>query len=460
MPLSLKYLQAALIESGFETIVLTQKDKTAEEFIQEIHSYSPTVVGATATTCELPLTAQIMKALKEKNKQVATIVGGYHVSAFPESIDPKQCPSDTNPSGIDFLMLGECEKSFAEFVKSVESGKIDHHINGLAFLEEGKVKVNLPLERITNLDSVPSPKWDEEELKDNDFDGMISRKNGKNGFTAAIVSERGCPFGCSFCSTQTVYGRQVQKRSISNLASEIESLVKNQNVDMIVDYAPTGNLDSNRIHEFCEEIRKKGLEKTFSMYALWRLESPYGQMMVHDSAVEDLTKTVWCFKAGFGIEALAPNDAKFLGKTHSLENLFHASEIFDQNGALLRGFYMITPETDWNSIQNCASSKSVALFDDLRVTYSTPFPGTLLYEQNKANLITQNWGEFNCEQPVLKSKVLTSEQLMRAKNEILQGFLLNPYRKQRIRQKTAQYPSLANAFEEYETKMKNFGFKT
>jgi len=459
LPLSLKYLQASLQKAGHECVVLAQENKTEKELIQEIVSYSPLVVGATATTCEFPITSRLMTSLKKRSPSLTTVVGGYHVSAYPESLNPALCPPDTNPKGIDFLVVGEGEKTLVKLVESVKNGSSDKNIPGLVYFEKGQLNVNGPSERIRQLDTLPIPQWTNQELEYNDFDGMISRKKGEKGYTVAVVSERGCPFGCSFCSTQKVYGKNVERRSIPHLADEIEGFVRNKNADMIVDYAPTGNLDSQRIHEFCEEIRRRGLEKTFSMYALWRLESPNSSLMIDNGAVEDLAKTLWCFKAGIGVEAFNQEDARFLGKEHSLENLKAASEIFDRYGAIFRGFYMITPKTTLQTVKTCSTNDSLGLFDDLRVTYSTPFPGTLLYEQNRDKLMTPNWGDFTCEQPVLTSDFLNVEQLASAKNEILQGFLLNPYRHKRIQEKLQRFPELVPGMKRYHEKMAGYGFK-
>ena len=311
---------------------------------------------------------------------------------------------------------------------------------------------------IPDLDNLPRVRWNKEELGRNVFDGLIFRKDPKNKNVVAIISERGCPYACKFCSTQEVYGRTVRTRSIKSLVDEIKDFATKQDVDMIVDYAPTANRDPRRIHQFAQEVRKRGLTKTFGLYHLWRLQTPNGKPMITEELLKDLSDTFTTFKAGIGIEALTENDEEYISKKHSLNNLFSASEAFEKYGAIFRGFFMITPKTTKEAINTCVNSRSLALFDDLRLAYLVPYPGTSFYNQTRNQLITQNWGDFTCQQPVLKSNCLTEEQYENAQREIVQGFLLNKYRLERLRKKLHRFPELEPGVRRYHEKMSEHGF--
>ena len=229
---------------------------------------------------------------------------------------------------------------------------------------------------------------------------------------------------------------------------------------MIVDYAPTANRNAKRIHDFSKEIRNRELEKTFSLYHLWRLQSLNGKLVIPEDIVEDLSQTIFNFKAGIGIESLTEKDQEYLHKKYSLDNLFRASEAFDKYGAILRGFFMITPETTSESIKSCQESKILSKFDDLRVTHLVPFPGTPLYNGLDNGLINKNWSDYDCQQQILKSNYLTDEQLVNAQKDIMQGFLFNKYRQLRLKEKLRRFPQLEKGVNRYHEKMREFNYET
>ena len=460
-PLSLKSLQEYCRANGHDSVILIQGGNSLDTLTNQILSYNPKVAAATASTCEFPLASRIMKQIKQKNPGIVTVIGGYQASAFPKSIDPKQCSPDTDPSSVDLLVVGEGEKTLDEIVSYVKQGSLNENklkIKGLAYLEDGKLQVNPRRELIKDLDSLPKITWTDQELKDNIFDGLIAKPGLDNGIVV-IISERGCPYACGFWSTQNVYGRKVRTHSIKSLADEVEPLISYKNVDLIVDYAPTANRDPSRVLDFSEEIKKRGLSKKASLYQLWRLETPEGKLMITEDLLESVSKTFFGFKAGIGIEALTEQDEEYISKRHSLDNLNSASESFDKYGAVFRGFFMITPKTTQEAIDACKDSKVLGLFDDLRLTYLVPYPGSPLYEQTKNNLLTQNWRDFTGQQPVIKFDYLNPKQYNSALKSILQGFLLNPHRHKRIQRKLQRFPELDPGMNRYHEKMAGYGFQ-
>ena len=446
-------------------MVAVSLKKTTKKLTKKILSLKPKIVGATATTCEIPVTAEIMRAIKDFDRKIVTVVGGYHVSAYPETIYPGYVKANgVDSSGISLLVLGEGEITLSEIAKKVIREKdffnmryVDGVVSYYEDYQERMTKTR-PRERIKNLDLLPRIKWTKKELASNKFNGMMYRP--KEGYVSAVISERGRPFGCSFCSTQSTYGNYVATRSIKDLVDEIEFLIKEKEVNMFVDYSPTANRDHKRIHKFCQEVRRRGLQKKFSLYTLWRLQSPKGKFLVNEEIVADLSDAMYGLKIGFGIESLSKKDESLLEKNNSVKYIKQVSRWFDKHGALMRGFYMITPETDEKSIVGCETSEIISCFDDLRVTHLTPFPGTQFDNALNYRLLTKNWTNYNCEQPVIQSIRLSEEKLFKAQNTILQNFLKNSHRQKRILKKIAAHPHLAGCFRDYNKKMESFGFVT
>ena len=87
---------------------------------------------------------------------------------------------------------------------------------------DAKAVVNDPIFLIEDLDSVPFPAREKLSL-----DKYVWSVPGKGivKFTT-IMTSRGCPFLCNFCSAHTVFGHKVRKRSIANVIDEIEIVVR------------------------------------------------------------------------------------------------------------------------------------------------------------------------------------------------------------------------------------------
>lgn len=458
--LGLKAIQAYLSVAGFAVKIIMQGKKTVEQAVNEILSYNPTLVGATATTAEVPITASALAMIKQAKAGVITVMGGYHASACTRTLDPAFANTHGVDSfGIDFLAIGEGEKTMLDLARAISAKTSIRQIKGLAYFDGRAVVCNERQERFSDLDSLPPLTWSDSELSDNSFNGMIPYRDGGMGKVAAIITERGCPFSCSFCPTRQTYGCGVSISSISRIVDEIEYLVRDRDVGTIVDYAATPNRDLSRVSKFCLEIQRRNLQKTFSMYSPWRLQAQNGKLMITEEIVKLLSETLIGMKRGIGVEALSAEDQAYLDKPFKLENLRAVSTWFDRYGALLRGFHIITPETSWQSVDNCRNSEVLALFDDLRITYLVPFPGTPLESAMTELLITKDWTHFNCEEPVIVSSRMTTDQLQRSRDEALQGFLLNKHRRERVKQKIALHPELGRAYQSYNRSMQDFGFE-
>ncbi len=242
MPMGIAYIAAVLEKNGIEVKILdalaagwrnTRREDgfectglTPEEILSEIRAYAPSIIGITS-----PFTTQVrqVKAVaalaKQYDARVPVVVGGPH-----PSIQPKQtldCPD------IDYAIVGEGEYAFLEFVRRWEAKADVTGIPGLAFRRDGVVTVNPP-EIITDLDALPFPAY--HLLPMGEYYEAARRVRASRSIStygkrwATLITSRGCPYQCVFCSIKPTMGYRWRARSPENVLAEMEYLIRTHQI--------------------------------------------------------------------------------------------------------------------------------------------------------------------------------------------------------------------------------------
>lgn len=176
-----------------------------DEVRQAVATAAPQAVGIscqfTPYVEETLKTAQIVKSL---NIATPVIVGGAHASAVPSDV--------LKSPHIDYVIIGEGERTLPELMDCLAEGRDPGDISGLACKRSGQVIVNQRGEFIENLDSLPLPARD---LLDPSWYGV-----GKAA-CAMLLTSRGCPQRCSYCSVHQVMGNRLRCRSPEHVIAEM-----------------------------------------------------------------------------------------------------------------------------------------------------------------------------------------------------------------------------------------------
>jgi magnesium-protoporphyrin IX monomethyl ester (oxidative) cyclase len=225
-----------------------------DEIVNRVKQWSPEVVGITIpfsgwwkSTCE------VISAVKNVNKDVSIVVSGLHPSARP-----RECLS--NPD-IDFVVIGEPEQTMFELVNQLENpSERFGELRGIGFVKSGKTVITQSRPPIQDLDSLPLParhllpmQTYFEAVKENHLRGEINKS------WAVMITSRGCPHECVFCSSHTVIGKGWRGRSPQNVVDEIDHLVNTYKIRQIDFYDDNLTLNKQRIENICDLIVKKGI---------------------------------------------------------------------------------------------------------------------------------------------------------------------------------------------------------
>ncbi len=379
-PLGLGYVGAALRGAGHIVKLMDLGRDSSQDLKGVLETYTPECVGITGMSTQYPGMKQIAKLAKSKG--ITVVVGGIHVSALPEFV-LEDCKES------DFVVKGEGEGVFPELLQRLEGGNSYLSLPGLYYRNSGDIVGELP-DPIQDLDSL-TPPWgllDPWMYSSSRVHGLSARK----GPAVSVISSRGCPYGCIFCSASQVHGKQIRLRSPENFLDELEYLVS-------VGVREVQILDDNftfyREHAYA--ISQGIIDRDLKLF--WTL--PNG--IRADKVDRDLLEKMWeasCYYVGFGIESGSERLLKILKKSLSLEVVAKTVEEADRVGFTTQGFLMVghPEETKEDRAKTLEIAKSLPL-DRISVSPMMPLPGSELYnyyiDQKLLDPKTVDWTSFN-----------------------------------------------------------------
>jgi radical SAM superfamily enzyme YgiQ (UPF0313 family) len=151
-----------------------------EEFINRVKREKPDVVAFSVVTNQWEYATKLASWIKQ-DLSLTTICGGVHALVAPEQI--------LDSGAFDYIMRGECEEAFLEFVERLAKGQSVDDLQNLGYRKNGRICLN-PVRPLPALE--PLPFKDYEVM---DFQKLIDVKNGWVG----LMASRGCPFSCTYC---------------------------------------------------------------------------------------------------------------------------------------------------------------------------------------------------------------------------------------------------------------------
>lgn len=148
----------------------------------------------------------IARIIKKWDGKKIVIMGGAHVSCDPEGV--------LQTSLVDYAVLGEGEVRLPRLIEEIEKKDFKEitEMDGIGYRKDGEIRIN-PLQNfIQDLDSLPHPA---RELLD------LDRHRIREKHSTMIITSRGCPHGCAYCSTHLVMGTSFRTRTPEAILREM-----------------------------------------------------------------------------------------------------------------------------------------------------------------------------------------------------------------------------------------------
>lgn len=296
----------------------------------------PDVVGVTMWSSFLESGLKVLEICKTFNPAVKTCVGGYHASAMPGYFR-------NNPL-IDAVFTGPADNSLPEWVSGGCKGK---------FIQTDPRSVDINL--------IPAPARE----------ALLCQESFTPVDMGMIMTSRGCPSDCSFCSNRLLTGMKYQFRTVEQVRREIEHIIKKYRVPYL------NVADANFLADRKNAMQMAGLFKTFGL--------PWGSEGLISSVTPDLLGKLMdcgCTNLSFGIESGNQSRLDRLKKRIKLGQIEAAAEILNKSGIKWKTFFIVGFPDD--TTEEMEETRRFAL--KIKPSYIslnsfTPLPGTAIYNE-------------------------------------------------------------------------------
>jgi radical SAM superfamily enzyme YgiQ (UPF0313 family) len=446
-PINIEYIGAVAQKAGYDIKILQQRTENSEELVEKILVEEPDLVGYSCMTWSFPFAKELAKMVKQQNKEIINVFGGYHVSAIFEEDVAKDIDET-----INYIVLGEGEYSFRDLLNCLKHGGDTRDVKGIAFKKGKELIITEPKERIKNSDELPWPLRLKEYLEGNYIVSGVHPAPSKQKSVAQITYSRGCPYKCPYCASPTIWGPKTVYRSSEDLVDEIEFLQEEFGTNLLFFTDLTFNLIKKKVYELCDEIKRRGIE--IYWYCMCRPDP--------DENLLREMKEAGCTRIAWGIETLSDSTLGNILRNYKTKEAMETIRIADSLGISTRAFVILgwpQEEKHYKNLEDYVKQTTVVLkeyakngLDGIRMSFLTPFPGTPLYtECKKDNLfLTKDFNKFSSdEEPVIKLKKMKPEELQKARKMIFKGFYESEEYSKHIKEKLEKFSHLKESYYEF-----------
>ncbi len=404
-PTGLAYVAAAL-EGGnkVKIIDMPAEKKDITKVKKEIETFKPDILGVYCATYRVAHANQVINATKEVDANIRTIMGGPHASLLAEDVLKE------NPN-LDAVVCGEGDMTVPELANAWDSGELAK-VKGIVFRENGRIVRNPPRPLIDDLDSIPYPA--------RHLLPMDKYRLFETFKIATMVSSRGCPYGCHYCSVSAIYGRKWRARSAKNVVDEMEHLCDNYDLDLIMFFDDNFDLDRKRTESICDEIMERGLEIP------WGYES---SILSTDRSHLKKLREAGCRILSYGIETTSQKSITTMKKDISTQEMKEVMDNSKELGMLrIANVILGLPgETREDVIE------SIKLMKELEPEYPlfflpTPYPGTKFHDTaEKMGMIKElDWSKYTTANPIIETQEISLEEVRELNAKAYKDFYLRP----------------------------------
>lgn len=278
VPLGPLYLTRALEDAGFTVDFRDYQCCDADDpfdmpaFLEFLRDPAP-VIGLSCMANLLPFTVLALRALHEAFPDRRLVLGGVGSKAV-EQLLLERFP------WLDVICRGEAERTGPELLRALQRGSDLSAIPGLSFRQNGRIVHTPDRQRISALDTIPLPAFAKVDLRRYAGYGMMT--------------SRGCPYPCTFCSVAPVWNWESYSRSPQNIVDEMAYLHQAAGVDLFLFQDEFFVSGKRQVLEFCRELQRRGL------HVQWKA---FGRVNLVDEEMMRAMAECGCVELRFGIES-------------------------------------------------------------------------------------------------------------------------------------------------------------
>ncbi|WP_295608119.1 B12-binding domain-containing radical SAM protein [uncultured Methanobrevibacter sp.] len=410
--LGIGYIAAVLEQNNYDVDVLDSSalELSYDEIGEEMLKRNPDIVSISALTPTIGAALDAADKIKNVKPDTIVVLGGYHPTFEYENLLKEE-------ESIDVIVRGEGEYTMLELVQKIESGGDLKDVQGLAFIddtsEDKTIIVTPDRPPIQDLDELPFPAFHLFPMEKYKILNITTN-------VATIITTRGCPMQCSFCSSAALHGKHLRRRSYENVVDEIEMRLQEQNIDTIAFMDDTFTLDVKFVKNFCEEIKRRGLK--FWWGCTSRVDTLSEELL-------EMMKDAGCITIFMGVESADQQMLDKMNKNITVRKTMNAFKLARKVGIRTIASCVIgMPEDTRESMK-----KTIDFVSSLKPNYAlfslaTPYPGTRFYKETfEKNLIKiRDWSKYTLINPILETIDCSKDDLRSIQKKAFIKFYIRP----------------------------------
>ncbi len=356
-------------------------------------------VGLSGTTPQLAHMIELAKRIKTQSPKARTILGG-----FGPSLQIHRC---LNSAYVDHVVVGEGEPALLAILRGEASGKL------------------VSAEPIDDVDTISFP--DREAIDLERYIQIAEREEGRR--VTSVVSERGCPFGCTFCAEGefgTIWRKASEKegniqyqrpirmrlRQPSEIVREMVEVRDRFGITFFKFSDAETNPTKRHFLGICQEMVRQGLN------------IPWGCNMRADKLNDEMCE--WAVKANcqefwIGVESGSPTIQRHINKGTTIDMIRRAFQVSRQYGIQRRAYCLLgTPPESYETIRETEELLDEIEPDVVGFSILAPYPGTPYWGPDYEDLDWSKVDEYS--NTIWSSQYLSNEELRAEQARLMEKY--------------------------------------
>jgi len=339
--------------------ILKELGHDVKVYVEEIHRldkadlYSADLVGISTITSTAPRAYSMADDLRERG--VPVVMGGAHPMFLP----------DEALEHADYVIRGEGEDAIVELLDAIDGKRPFGSVDGLSYCADGRVFHNPSRALCPDLDKHPSP----------DLSLIVGFGSGTRSFfkynpIIPIVTSRGCPFSCKFCSVTTMFGRKYRFRSAEKVLEDLRPYTDRT----IFFYDDNFAANKERTKQLLRRMIEEGITPEWT--AQVRVD------VTRDEELMELMERSNCCGIYVGFESINPKTLELYSKGQTLEDIKTSIKKFHEHDISIHGMFVLgSDEDDVRIIRETAKFAKRVKIDTVQFMILTPIPGSEIFDE-------------------------------------------------------------------------------
>jgi len=420
------YIAGSLIAAGHDVRgVSTSHDMSGEPgpvvlrriLTQAIIEHEPEVILLGAMAAEYLFLKDTLTITCQVAPGIPTVCGGGIMTNDPTSFELLR---------PNYAVMDEGEYAIVTLLAKLKMGEPVNEVAGVAYWDNGVPRYNKPGAAIDDLDALPYPDYDVANMQSildmqNQTDNYFHVRTQTNPRMLPISTGRSCPFKCTFCQYSTVEGsrRSYRGRTMASVIDEITFFHNKYNFNILKIYDDLFSVKEHRIREFCERLKKTGLD------IHWNASMRVGD--VTPDLLREM-KDAGCIHIGYGFESASDDVLKNMQKRITKKDIERAIDITEVAGIGVQGNFIYgDPAETLESIEDTKSFYYRMGHDHIiHSDYITPYPGSPIFDHSlRKGVITDKMSYYESIhlRPVYNMTELPRRDLLESVNPIIKNTL-------------------------------------